>query len=371
MKFKITVIGLFVFSIFAMKIQGENIKNDLPAVEQHFIDDPNEPHRKIEFFTLRPQGNGPFPVMFLLHGYQRPENSTGGEQLVQGGYLATFAKEGMLAVSISIPGHGHSEGTRDFSGPKSQKAIAAVIDYFAELPDVDPQRMGIYGGGKGATLASMVHKYTPQLALQILEGGWYDFTTFFSLLPEYLDGIFMNLVAEAGSLRKNLIERSAVYNTEYIHSKTLILLGEFDDRRTRPSSVALHKKLRAEGKDSKIKVFSNELHVLSNAKWEAIIPFIREHFFHLVGIGINASLIMPAIQISKVLPCSPAALSGKIHVGDVILSISPNNDENEIDTLRMPVHQFVSLMLGEKGTSVRLHIQHFDQTYEDVVIERG
>ena len=56
---------------------------------------------------------------------------------------------------------------------------------------------------------------------------------------------------------------------------------------------------------------------------------------------------MPAIQIAKIYPHSPAALSEKLHVGDIILRISPNNDENEIDTLCMPVDQFVSLILGK------------------------
>ena len=133
--------------------------------------------------------------------------------------------------------------------------------------------------------------------------------------------------------------------------------------------MALHEKLTLEGKHSQINILPNESHFLSEQKWETIKPFLRENFFHLYGIGINISSVIPAIQISKILPNSPA--ENKLRVGDAILRISPNNDDHEIDALGMPSSQFISLVLGKKGTLVRLHVQHFDKTYEDVVIERG
>ena len=339
------------------------------SVEQGFLLDPQSNNR-IEFFTMKPKGEGPFPVVFLLHGHQI-EPTTGGKQLVDLHWVDVFTREGILAVSISIPGFGNSEGIRDFSGPNSQKAVAAVIQHFSHLPFVDPKRMGIYGCSKGATLASMVHAYYPDLLVQILEAGWYDLNNCIGLMPNYLERIKENIVAETGASEEALKERSAVHSTQIINSKTLILVGEFDDRRTLPSAVALHDKLTREGKDCQLKVFPRELHCLSADKWEAIIPFVRKHFFDLYGIGIKPVLIMPAIHIAKIFPSSPADLSEKLKIGDVILRISPNNDEEEIDVLRMAIPQFISLTLGKKGTTIRLHVQHFDQTYEDIVIERG
>lgn len=339
-------------------------------IEHQFITDPHQGH-PIEYFMLKPEGTGPFPVIFLLHGYQALENSPGGKQLVDFHYLEPFVKEGIVAVAISIPGHGRSGGVRDFSGPSSQKAVAALIDHFATLSFIDSKRMGVYGISKGAILASMVHKYTESLSLQILESGSYDLFARKRELPAYLKGILQNMSREAGDSDEALRERSAIYNTDYIHSKTLILVGEFDDRRTLPSSLALHEKLISEGKESQLKIFLNELHDLPREKWSTIIPFVRQHFFDLYGIGINVTSIRPAICVTKIHPDSPASLSGKLRIGDVILRISPQNDETEIDALHMPTHQFIPLMLGKKGTSVRLHVQHFDQTYEEIVIERG
>ncbi len=371
---KRALIKLLLFPVVAIQGYAYELQKDwpeVPEIEQRFIDNPCDTHHQIEVFTLKPRGTGPFPVVFLLHGHQPPDHSTGGKQLIELGYLHPFVREGVIAVAISIPGFGHSDGDRDFSGPNSQKVVAAVVDHFMQFPFVDPQKMGIYGISKGATLASMVHKYTPTLLLQILEAGWYDLTTCSSLMPDYLEKIKENIVIETGGSKDSLIERSAIYNTQHIHCKTLILLGEFDDRRTLPSSVALHDKLISEEKDSQLIIYPNELHCLSEDKWSAVISFVRKQFFGLYGIGINLSLIMPAIHVAKIHPNSPAALSKALHVGDVILRISPNNDEEEIDVLRMPIPQVAALILGKKGTAVRLHVQHFDKTHEDIVIERG
>lgn len=340
-------------------------------IEQSFIPDPERSDHRIEFFTLRPKGDGPFPVLFLLHGHQPPQQSLGGKQLTQLPWLNRFLSEGIVSVSISIPGFGNSDGDRDFCGPDSQKAIAAVIEHFRHLPYIDSQRMGIYGVSKGATLASMVHSYTSCLALQILEAGWYDLTTCLDLLPDYLEKIKMNLILETGGSISALKQRSAVYHLQSQPAETLILVGELDDRRTLPSAKAFHEKLCACGKNCQLKVYPNELHCLSNEKWETILPFIRAHFFDTAGIGINPVFIMPAIQVAKILPGSPAAQSGKIKVGDVVLRVSPNNDEEEIDTLRMDLSQFISLILGKKGSAIRLHVQHFDQTQEDIILRRG
>lgn len=356
---------LFIFYLMEIFALQDQIN---PSVEHNFIESPDEPQHRIEFFVKRPQGDGPFPVLFLLHGYQPLQNSLGGKQLVDGGYLEKFVNEGILTVSISVPGFGRSDGTRDWSGPISQKAVFAVIDHFRQFPFVDTDRMGIYGISRGATLASTIHKYVSSFSLQILEAGYYDLTSRDDL-PDYLYGMKENMVIETGGTAHAFRERSAIYNTEFIQSKTLILLGEFDDRRTLPSATKLHEQLLKEGKESRMKIFLNEGHALSADKWGIIIPFLREIFFNLYGIGINVSLGMPAIQITKIHLDSPAR--EKLQVGDVILRISPCNDEQEIDALEMSLSKFISLVLGQKGTALRLYIQHFDKTCEQVVIQRG
>lgn len=361
MMFNIIIFQLL-FCILLAPIQAK------AAVEQLFI--PNN-EDTIECFLLKPARETSSPVIFLLHGYQPPENGIGGKQLVDYGYLQPFAKEGIVAVSISMPGYGNSTGFRDFGGPDSQKAIIAVIDYVKNLPFVDSSRMGIYGISRGAQLAGMVTSRYPNMKLQILESGFYDLISFQTDTPNYLEGIRKSIVVEGGTNLEALIERSLIYHIDEINASTLILQGEFDDRRQLPAAQIIHEELIKRNINSRLVMFRNELHELPKDKWDVILPFVRQHFFNLYGIGIKVSDAIPAIQIAKIHPGSSAENIQKLKIGDALLSISPMNDDTEISLLRMPVDQFISLVLGKKDTELRLQVQHFDLSIEDIVIKRG
>lgn len=332
---------------------------------------PEKKENEIEFFSLKPPGDGPFPIVFLLHGYQPSENSLGGKQLVEYGYLDRFAKEKIVAVSISVPGYGNSMGKRDFGGLDSQNAIIAVINHFKTFNCIDSSKIGIYGISRGAQLAGMVASRSQDVSVQILESGFYDLFSFCSKIPAYLDEIKNSIFQEGGNTHEALAERSPLYHTNSTRAATLILQGEFDDRRQLPSAQQLHAKLLDQGVESLLKIYLNEFHVLPAEKWDVIIPFVRQHFFNVYGIGIKVSEANPAIQILKIHPNSPAQQSGKLKVGDAILRISPMNDDIEIDVLRMPINKFVSFLLGRKDSKIRLHVQHFDRTFEDIVLSRG
>ena len=341
------------------------------AVEKQVISNPNKIEDEIEFFILRPMGEGPFPVIFLLHGYQPPENSSGGNQLVEYGYLERFINQGVVAVSISMPGYGKSTGERDFGGSDSQKAVIAVINHVKNLPFIDSSKIGIYGISRGAQLAGMVSSHYPSMSIQILESGFYDLVSFQSDTPDYLEGIKNSIVQEGGSTLDALIERSLVYHIDDLKAATLILQGEFDDRRQLPAAQKFHQQLLNRGIDSLLKVYQGELHVLPVDKWDTIIPFIRERFFDLYGIGIKVSEATPAMQILRIHSNSPASKLEKLKVGDAILSISPMNDNTEISVLRIPINKFISLILGKKDSEVRICVQHFDLSVDDIVIKRG
>jgi len=203
-----------------------------------------------------------------------------------------------------------------------------------------------------------------------LEAGCYDLTSREQLLPSYLDTIVKNMVVEIGDpYEEGLKCRSALFYPTTC-AKTLILHGEYDDRRGALSAHLLHEKLLAEGRDSTLKIYPDGLHCLPADKWDAIIPFVRETFLGLCGIGIKVNLIMPVIQIAKIYPGTSAYEQGRLKVGDAILRISPNDDAIEIDVLRMPVQQFVPLLLGRKGSAVRLLVQHFDLSLERIAVTR-
>lgn len=364
------------FLIFIVQFQflfsntGQPILNQSPRIEEGFIIHPDTTHEKIEYFLLKPTGEGPFPVIYIIHGSQADIPGTGAKQIVDSGYLQKFVYEGILAVAISMPGYGHSNGDRDFCGPHTQKAIAAVIDYFSHLTFVDQNRMGIYGISKGAILSSVIHNYYPHLMFQILEAGTYDLPIRRFQLPAYLEPLLQNMVYEAGN-DEALKERSAVYHTHNVIANTLLLQGEIDDRKGLSSARRLHALLLSEGKLSKLKIFPKTPHHLSFEKWDSIIPFVRQNFFQIYGIGIKVTQSNPVIQVTEIYADSPADKIGKLQIGDAILGISPHNDDQEIDAINLPIQSFIPLVLGKKGTSLRLYVQHLDLSCEELVIERG
>ena len=103
--------------------------------------------------------------------------------------------------------------------------------------------------------------------------------------------------------------------------------------------------LLSEEKNSVLKVFTGSPHQLPKEKWETIIPYVREQFFDLYGIGIKLTKTNPAIQISKIQKGSPADISKKLRKGDAILIISPNNQDEKINSLGMSPNDLIPLIL--------------------------
>lgn len=334
-------------------------------VESRFIAHPEKAQHRVEYFFQKPLGEGPFPIMFLPVA----NHPKGALALVEFGYLDRFVNQGIAAVAISAPGFGKSDGKVDFAGPHSQKAILAVVDVFKTLPFVDRSRMGIYGMNRNATLASIVSAHCPDLAVQILESGEYDLTSRREYLPNYLKALGLQEGLYQETL-ESLMDRSSLYHTETMHQTTLILHGEFDNHYGLPSAIALHQKLEDQGVKSYLKIYPDALHDLGVEKWEDIFLFLRERFFGVVGIGIQVAQIGPVIQIAKIYPGLPAAASKKLRVGDTILEISPQNDGEYRNAIQMQAKEFISFVVGKKGTALSLRVQHFDYSIEEVVIKR-
>lgn len=222
--------------------------------------------------------------------------------------------------------------------------------------------MGIYGMNRNATLASLVSASCSDLKLQILESGEYDLTSRRKDLPNYLKdlGLQEALLKEAGDNDQVLMERSSLYHTMSMHQTTLILHGEFDN----------HYGPLEQGVKSYLKIYPNGLHDLDIEKWDDNMLFLKEHFFDLVGIGIQLTQVGSVIQISKIHSGMPALISQKLKVGDTILAIAPNNEMTSINAIKMPLKELISHIFGKKDTSLRLRVQQFDYPIEDVIIER-
>lgn len=141
---------------------------------------PDNGAARVEYFVRRPKGDGPWPTVILLHGYQPPDARLGGKAFVDWGVLDRFAKRGYVAASVSLPGYGGSGGPEDFAGPFTQHAVEAVIKTLVAEGYTSRDKVLIQGVSLGAVTAALVAAHDPNVAGLVLISGLYDFSAYFT-----------------------------------------------------------------------------------------------------------------------------------------------------------------------------------------------
>ena len=185
--------------------------------------------KTIEYFWSQPEGKGPFPLLLLVHPDQDSPKS-GGRSFVDSGQLDYWSKKGFLTVAISQPGYGGSGGPADFCGPRTQQATLDLLKFFRSKTELVSTHTFIYGGSRGAAVASMVAGKDLSLSGVILKSGVYDFVEW-SKLRSWFDPIKLTMFWEIGWLSDvKLRERSAIYFADQIKSPVLIIHGTQDNR---------------------------------------------------------------------------------------------------------------------------------------------
>jgi fermentation-respiration switch protein FrsA (DUF1100 family) len=94
------------------------------------------------------------PGIVLCHGF------TGIRSLILGDYAKVFVEAGFVALTFDYRGYGGSEGTRRRLIPLEQiDDIRNAISFFETLPQVNPDRIGLWGtsfGGGHAPYAAAI-----------------------------------------------------------------------------------------------------------------------------------------------------------------------------------------------------------------------
>jgi dipeptidyl aminopeptidase/acylaminoacyl peptidase len=240
------------------------------------VQHPNNATAKVEYFSQRPRGDGPWPTVIFLHGHQPQLKSAGGRAFVDWGVLSRFADEGYLAVAISLPGYGNSTGPRDFAGPYTQNAVLAVIQQLENEKQALPDKIAIQGTSLGAVTAALIGAQEQDLAGLVLISGLYDLSAFFKQRgSSAAKSIRAAAIAQTGGDADALKSRSALYVADKIKAKTLILNGALDERTDPSQAVSLAQKINAAGGNATAQIFPNAGHQIPLAdREEWIHPFI-------------------------------------------------------------------------------------------------
>ena len=187
--------------------------------------------RMISAFIYPGEGEGPRPVVIDIHGGPEAQARlrTGPHPLL---------RDGMTVITPNVrgsTGYGRTFASLDdwFLREDAVRDIGSLLDWIAEQPDLDENRVAVIGGSYGGymVLASLVH-YSPRLRCGVDVVGVSNFVTFLENTADYRRDLRR---AEYGDeripeVREFLESISPLNHAEQITSPLLVVQGANDPR---------------------------------------------------------------------------------------------------------------------------------------------
>lgn len=132
------------------------------------------------YYQPKKPANGPFPVLIQIHGGPEGQYQPTFSGLIQ--YMVTENQIAVLAPNVrGSTGYGKTYLQLDngYLRENSVKDIGALLDWIAARPELDPNRVAVYGGSYGGymVLAALVH-YNDRLKCGVDVVGISNFVTF-------------------------------------------------------------------------------------------------------------------------------------------------------------------------------------------------
>lgn len=225
-------------------------------------------HYQIEGYVVRSPEPGRLPAVLVLNGGEGDARRC----VAMDGDLATIL--GMHVACISIPGYGRSSGPSRLVGPQAVAAARRALDLLAERPDVDPNRLAVWGVADGAVAAGLLMDYDRRPKSLILQSGAYDME---NLWPEAPLGTKLHMLHEVWPSKRVLKERSVVdHLPNKLDCNVLIVHGEKDKRTPVRQAMKLADELRARGARVSTAYFPASRHDLGAQAKKPVKDFLRE-----------------------------------------------------------------------------------------------
>ncbi|MGB4191654.1 MAG: prolyl oligopeptidase family serine peptidase [Rickettsiales bacterium] len=239
--------------------------------EHNFIPHIDNPNNKIEYYLIKPLNKNPKSTLIFLHGNQAQKVTIGGLKRVNDGTLARYAEMGYLAIAMSFPGYGNSDGERDWCGVYSQRAVVSLIEYLNSYKNIEKNRIYLIGNSRGAVVAGMVATKEQELEGIVLDAGFYD-------LNKVTHEITLSRMKNEGIINSSEIEkRSIMDKADKVHSPTLILHGFYDEKTPVAEAFKFYNKLMQLRKNATLMVFPYPHSIPLEQKYKAIDIFIEEN----------------------------------------------------------------------------------------------
>jgi dipeptidyl aminopeptidase/acylaminoacyl peptidase len=207
--------------------------------------------RQIPAWVYKPRAEGPHPVIVSIHG--GPEGQA--RPAFSSTYQLWIAKLGAAVVIPNVrgsAGYGKTYLSLD-NGLKredSVRDIGALLDWIATQPDLDPERVAVFGGSYGGymVLASAVH-FSDRLKAAVDIVGISSFVTFLENTQDYRRDLRRVEYGDERDpeMRAHLEKISPVNNVDKISVPIFVVQGENDPRVPVSESTQMVEALRKKG----------------------------------------------------------------------------------------------------------------------------
>ncbi|MDY7092637.1 MAG: S9 family peptidase [Acidobacteriota bacterium] len=207
--------------------------------------------RTIPAFYYQPSGPGPHPVVIDIHGGPEGQERPGFSPFTQ--FLVQELGVAMIAPNVrGSSGYGKSYLQLD-NGMKredSVKDIGALLDWIETQPELDSERVAVFGGSYGGymVLASMVH-YDDRLKAGVDIVGISNFVTFLENTQDYRRDLRRVEYGDERDpeMRAFLEKISPTNHAEKISNPLLVVQGLNDPRVPASESEQMVEEIRDNG----------------------------------------------------------------------------------------------------------------------------
>ena len=188
----------------------------------------------IPAWLYKPQGAGPHPVIISIHGGPEGQSRPGFSST----YQMWLQKLGAAVIQPNVrgsDGYGKHYMSLDngFKREDSVKDIGALLDWIATQPDLDENRVAVFGGSYGGymVLASAVH-YSDRLKAAVDIVGISNFVTFLENTQDYRRDLRRVEYGDERdpAMRKHLEAISPLNSVEKIRIPMFVVQGQNDPR---------------------------------------------------------------------------------------------------------------------------------------------